>query len=96
MFVVAIDQREASVEIIRYIKHTYPQLRVLTREFDRGHYHEVRDAGADWVVKETFHTALEMGGEALRSMGVHPYRADQLKSVVVERETAHSEELYDV
>lgn len=94
LFVVAIDQRDASVALVRYIKHTYPHIRILARAFDRGHYHEIRNAGADWIVKETFHSALEMGAEALRSLGVHPFRTEQLKTAFIEREIAHSEDLY--
>ncbi|MFA0626578.1 monovalent cation:proton antiporter-2 (CPA2) family protein [Vibrio sp. 10N.222.49.A3] len=94
MLVVAIDNQDSSVELVKYVKHTYPKVKILARAFDRGHSYRLREAGADSVVSETYHSALEMGAEALRSLGHHPFFVEQQKSTYQRVESRKSEKLY--
>ncbi|MEZ9998411.1 monovalent cation:proton antiporter-2 (CPA2) family protein [Vibrio lentus] len=94
MLVVAIDNQDSSVELVKYVKHTYPNVKILARAFDRGHSYRLREAGADSVVSETYHSALEMGAEALRSLGHHPFFVEQQKSTYQRVENRKSEKLY--
>ncbi|MCC4783188.1 potassium transporter [Vibrio splendidus] len=94
MLVVAIDNQDSSVELVKYVKHTYPNVKILARAFDRGHSYRLREAGADSVVSETYHSALEMGAEALRSLGHHPFFVEQQKSTYQRVESRKSEKLY--
>lgn len=73
--VVAIDDRDRALALVHQVKQHYPGVWVLARAFDRGHAYDLRAAGADNVVSETYHSALELGGEALTAFGVHPLRA---------------------
>lgn len=95
LFVLAIDEREKSVELVKYVKHTYPHVKLLVRAFDRLHHYQLREAGADWVINETFHSALAMGAEVLTNLGVHPFQAEQMKNSFLDLEKEHSESLYD-
>ncbi|HSP32339.1 MAG TPA: potassium transporter, partial [Halomonas sp.] len=63
--------------------------------FDRGHGYQLREAGADDVVSETYHSALELGGHALTAMGVHPMRAKQMTWAFVQNEEAHEDDLFE-
>ncbi|NOJ07744.1 monovalent cation:proton antiporter-2 (CPA2) family protein [Vibrio splendidus] len=94
MLVVAIDNQDSSVELVKYVKHTYPKVKILARAFDRGHSYRLREAGADFVESETYHSALEMGAEALRSLGHHPFFVEQQKSTYQRVESRKSEKLY--
>ena len=94
LFVLAIDQRDQAVALVKYIKHSHPHVYILARAFDRGHRYELLEAGADWVVSETFHSALKMGGEVLNQLGMHPFQTEQMKNTFIEREQAHAESLY--
>ncbi|CAK1748645.1 K(+) : H(+) antiporter KefC [Vibrio crassostreae] len=94
MLVVAIDNQDSSVELVKYVKHTYPKVKILARAFDRGHSYRLREAGADFVESETYHSALEMGAEALRSLGHHPFFVEQQKSTYKRVESRKSEKLY--
>jgi monovalent cation:proton antiporter-2 (CPA2) family protein len=96
LFVLAIDEQEQGVELVRHLKHRYPGLKILARAYDRGHHYRLRDAGADFIVSETFHSALDLGAEALRQLGVHPYRAQNLKKAFIRAEYAGHEELYEM
>ncbi|SER61786.1 Kef-type potassium/proton antiporter, CPA2 family (TC 2.A.37.1) [Vreelandella subterranea] len=95
LLVVAIDDRKRAVDMVKYVKHYYPHVWVLARAFDRGHGYQLREAGADDIVSETYHSALEMGGHALTAMGVHPMRAKQMTWAFVQNEEAHEDELFD-
>ncbi|MCY9825940.1 monovalent cation:proton antiporter-2 (CPA2) family protein [Vibrio chagasii] len=94
MLVVAIDNQDSSVELVKYVKHSYPNVKILARAFDRGHSYRLREAGADFVESETYHSALEMGAQALRSLGHHPFFVEQQKSTYQRVESRKSEKLF--
>ena len=94
MLVVAIDNQENSIDLVKYVKHTYPHLKVLVRAFDRGHSYLLRSAGADYIESETYHSALETGAEALRSLGYHPFLVEQQKAAYKRAEDQQSDKLY--
>ena len=95
LLVVAIDDRDRAVQMVEHVKRFYPGVWVLARAFDRGHSYRLREAGADDVVSETYHSALELGGHALTAMGVHPLRAKQMTWAFVETEAAHEDALFE-
>lgn len=80
LIVIAIDQREGVVELARHIKQQHPQVAVLARAYDQVHYYQLRQAGADFIIKETYQAALDMGEEALTRLGYSPLRAAQLRN----------------
>ncbi|MCK2044249.1 monovalent cation:proton antiporter-2 (CPA2) family protein [Chromohalobacter moromii] len=95
LLVVAIDDRDRAVRLVRHVKQLYPAVWVLARAFDRGHGYELREAGADDVVSETYYSALELGGDALTAMGVHPERARRMTQSFVASEKAHEDQLFN-
>ncbi|WP_311063856.1 monovalent cation:proton antiporter-2 (CPA2) family protein [Halomonas sp. DWK9] len=95
LLVVAIDDRDRAIDIVKHVKQFYPNVWVLARAFDRGHGYQLREAGADDVISETYHSALELGGHALTAMGVHPMRAKQMTWAFVQNEDAHADELFE-
>ncbi|MBT2788281.1 MULTISPECIES: monovalent cation:proton antiporter-2 (CPA2) family protein [unclassified Halomonas] len=95
LLVIALDDRDRSVQMVKHVKHAYPHVWVLARAFDRGHGYQLRDAGADDVISETYHSALELGGHALTAMGVHPMRAKQMTWAFVQNEDDHEDELFN-
>ncbi|MDP5054166.1 MAG: cation:proton antiporter, partial [Congregibacter sp.] len=95
LFVVAIDGQEQAIELTRHLKHAYPQLKVLARAYDRGHLYALREAGADWVVSETYYSALQLGKQALRALGYHPFRAENLSASFDKAEARGRDALYE-
>ncbi|OAN13181.1 potassium transporter [Photobacterium jeanii] len=92
--VVAIDHQEHSIELVKYVKHTYPKVKVIARAFDRGHGYLLRQAGADIIESETYHSALEIGGHAMKAMGLHPFYIEQQKFTYKRVEDRKSDKLY--
>ena len=75
LFVVALDDREKSLDIVNLIRKHFPHLRILARAIDRRHASELLRRGVEVVERETFGSALEMGVEALKLLGVRSYKA---------------------
>ncbi|ELI5717284.1 cation:proton antiporter [Vibrio fluvialis] len=94
LLVVAIDNQESSVELVKYVKHTYPHVKVLARAFDRGHGYRLRQAGVDMAVSETYHSALEVGAAAMKTLGFHPFFVEHQKNIYKKVESTHSDGLY--
>ncbi|MCS2610118.1 monovalent cation:proton antiporter-2 (CPA2) family protein [Halomonas dongshanensis] len=95
LLIVAIDDPDRAVALVTHVKHHYPRVWVLARAFDRGHGYRLREAGADDVISETYHSALELGGHALTAMGVHPMRARQMTWAFIDNERASEKELFE-
>ncbi|NLS11879.1 potassium transporter [Vibrio sp. SM6] len=92
--VVAMDTQESATELVKYVKHAYPHVLIIARAFDRGHGYLLRQAGADWIESETYHSALESAGEAMRALGLHPFFIEQQKMTFKRVEARKSESLY--
>ncbi|MDA9557683.1 monovalent cation:proton antiporter-2 (CPA2) family protein [Vibrio sp.] len=95
MLIVAMDNPESSTALVEYVKHTYPNVKVVTRAFDRGHSYQLRKAGADIIESETFHSALELGSRAMKSLGFHAFHVEQKKQAFKKVEVQSSDMLYD-
>ncbi|CAH0525857.1 monovalent cation:proton antiporter-2 (CPA2) family protein [Vibrio hippocampi] len=94
LFVVAIDNREGGVELVKYVKHTYPHVKILARAFDRGHNYQLKQAGADYIESETYHSALELGAQTMKCLGHHPFFVERQKTVFKNIEDRQSGALY--
>ena len=92
LFVIAIDDRERAIQLATYLKTRYPQIAILARAFDQLDYYKLKRAGADFIIKETYHAALNLSCEALSRLGFSPERAERLKNrfIQVEDETGES------
>ena len=95
LFVIAIDEPERAVELARYMKNRHAGVTLLARAFDQIHYYQLKQAGADLIFKETYLSALEVGGAALVRLGFTPSRAEQLKSAFIETEDKASEDMFE-
>jgi monovalent cation:proton antiporter-2 (CPA2) family protein len=78
LLVIAIDDREKAIAMIHIVKMHFPQLKVLARAYDRTHAYELIKAGADFIARATFGSALETGEEALKLLGVSNTRAKRM------------------
>lgn len=95
LLIVAIDNQESSVELVKYVRQAHPTLAILARSFDRGHGYRLRQAGADVVVSETYHSALELGSAALHSLGLHPFNVERKKNAFKRLDHSLSNRLYE-
>ena len=81
LFIVALDDRDRAVTMVEYVRRTYPHICILARAYDVGHMYLLKKAGADLTVRELLDGSLTLGAEALRRLGNHPYRVEQMVRV---------------
>ncbi|QFU76923.1 potassium transporter [Halioglobus maricola] len=94
LLVVAIDEPQRALELVEQVKKHHPHVKILARAYDRMQNFALRHNGADVVISETYHSALEMGEEALLALNYHPFRAQHLKYAFEETEDEISDDLY--
>ncbi len=86
LLVVAIDDAERAVEIVRHARREHPDLHIIARAHDRLHVYALYKAGADDIVRETFDSAVRAARYALEAYGVHPHEAEKLITVFVDHD----------
>ena len=59
-----------NLELVETLKKHFPHLKVMARAVGRFEVHELEKAGADFIVRETFYSALHMGEQALKELGL--------------------------
>ena len=69
LFVLAIDDVEASVKTAEVVRRHFPHLPILARARNRVHLFRLRDLGVKLIWRETFPTSLDMARRALLSLG---------------------------
>ncbi|HET7201084.1 MAG TPA: cation:proton antiporter, partial [Burkholderiales bacterium] len=69
LFVLAIDDVEASVKTAAVVRKHFPQVPILARARNRVHLFRLRDLGVNLIWRETFSASLEMARQALLSLG---------------------------
>lgn len=75
VLVVAIDDSESAVALVRELHREHAHLKVLARAVDTDGEHRLLRGGADRAYGETFETALLMGEDVLELVGMNPLDA---------------------
>ena len=88
VFVLTTDDPDANLRTARMVKRLFPNLRVIARARNRQHAFRLMDMDVR-VVRETFHSSLEIGRHVLESLGVPAEQASERTA----RFRAHDEKL---
>ncbi|RAK64954.1 monovalent cation:proton antiporter-2 (CPA2) family protein [Phenylobacterium kunshanense] len=91
MLLVAIDDPDKAVELVKAATEYFPHLTIVARAFDRRHAYELIKVGGDFVERETFESALAFGRKALLGLGLSERRAGHAVSLFRE----HDQKLFD-
>ena len=75
VFVLAIDDVEASLRTAETVRRNFPHLRILARARNRQHALQLLDMGIDPVIRETYLSSLLMTREVLTTLGLDEERA---------------------
>lgn len=84
---VCIDDPKAATRIIETARQQCPQAKLMVRAFDREHALELVQHDADYVIRETFESALQLGHETVLALGVSAHEAEQLTAEVRRRDS---------
>ena len=69
VFVLAIDDFEASMKTLRVVQESFPHLKVVARARNRQHAYALFGAGVELVVRETFAGSVEASRLTLEELG---------------------------
>ena len=69
---VCVDDKDASNEAMRTLRAHFPNLEILVRAHDRNHLLELQALDANYLIRDTFESSVELGKEGLRRLGVEP------------------------
>lgn len=69
LFVVAVEDVEASVRTVELVKHHFPHLKIFARATDRAHARALRNRNVDFVIRENYASSLEMAEHLLLALG---------------------------
>lgn len=96
LFVLAIDDVEASVRAATIVRKHFPTLPILARARNRVHYFRLRDLGIQVVERETFRSSLEIARQALRRTGFDASAADRAIAIFERHDLDQLEAQYAV
>ena len=69
MLVIAVDERDKTLDIIELAHKYYPHLKIMVRAIDRRHAYQIMQLGVTSFKRETFDSAVNLGVEALILLG---------------------------
>ena len=87
VFVLAIDDVEASIRTVELIRKHFPHLTILARARNRQHAFRLMDLGVHYNIRETLGSSLELSVEVLKALGLSNLKANE----TVQRFRAHDE-----
>src|SRR6266849_2545868 len=96
LFVLAVDDVEASVKTAAVVRKHFPQVPILARARNRVHLFRLRDLGVKLVWRETFPTSLDMARHALLSLGFGIAASERAVSLFKQHDEQRLEAQYAV
>jgi glutathione-regulated potassium-efflux system ancillary protein KefC/glutathione-regulated potassium-efflux system protein KefB len=87
VFVLAIDDVEASVRTAETVIRHFPHLQIIARARNRRHAHWLMDLGIRHIVRETLFSSIAMAERVLESAGVEAHTAREIASQFRERDS---------
>ena len=81
VLVVALDNPDAAVRMVKHARAERPDLHIVARARDRAHVFRLFAAGADDIVRELFDSSLRAGRYVLENVGHSEYEAAQAEQM---------------
>jgi glutathione-regulated potassium-efflux system ancillary protein KefC/glutathione-regulated potassium-efflux system protein KefB len=96
LFVLAIDDVEASVGTAAVVRRHFPQLTILARARNRVHHFRLRDLGVRLIYRETFPASLDVAHQALLQLGFGVAAAQRATTFFKQHDEEQLEKQYAV
>jgi len=80
--IVCVNDKKAATRIVESTRNYCPQVKLLVRAFDREHALELVKHDADYIVRETFESALLLGRQVVLTLGASEHEADAVTEEV--------------
>ena len=96
LFVLAIDDVEASIKTATVVRRHFPDLDILARARNRVHYFRLRDLGVRAIYRDTFPASLDVAHQALLKLGFGVADAQRAVNLFREHDQVQLETQYAV
>ena len=81
VLVVALDDPEAAIKLVRFARSLRSDLHIIARARDRTYVYRLFQAGANDIVRELFDSSLRAGRYVLENLGLSEYEAAEAERV---------------
>ena len=84
--VVCVDHKETTNKIVELVQHEFPLTKLLVRSYDREHALHLAKQNVDYMIRETFESAMLFGGAILEELGVDQSYVEEISQEIRERD----------
>lgn len=84
--VVCVDHKETTNKIVELVQHEFPMAKLLVRSYDREHALHLVKQNVDYMIRETFESAMLFGGAILEELGVDQGDVEEISQEIRERD----------
>ncbi|ENV37535.1 hypothetical protein F959_01474 [Acinetobacter venetianus RAG-1 = CIP 110063] len=84
--VICVDSKETTNRIVELVTHEFPLAKLLVRSYDREHSLHLVKQKVDYMIRETFESAIKFGGVILDRLGVDEDEVKRISDEIRERD----------
>ena len=84
--VVCVDHKETTNKIVELVQHEFPLTKLLVRSYDREHVLHLAKQNVDYMIRETFESAMVFGEAILEELGVDLNEVEEISREIRERD----------
>jgi CPA2 family monovalent cation:H+ antiporter-2 len=81
LLIIAIDDPEQTIKMVKYVRENYPDLHIIARAFDNNHVYDLWAYGCRDIIRENFDSSLRMGRSAFQALGISAEKAEKMVDV---------------
>ena len=86
LLILAIEDKDKTIEIIKLVQRHFPHLKILARAHDVMHMHELNALNIEHIERVMFEGSMSMGKAALRSLGMPNYLVERKAKLFTEHD----------
>ncbi len=96
VLVVALDDPESAIKLVKYARSLRPDLHIIARARDRTYVYRLFQAGASDIVRELFDSSLRAGRYVLENVGLSEFEAAEAERVFYQHDRKTIRELAEL
>jgi monovalent cation:proton antiporter-2 (CPA2) family protein len=96
IFVLAIDDMNASIRTAEAVRRSFPQLKIIARARNRRHAHGLMDLGIEHIFRETMLSSISMSKRVLANLGFDKDEVERIGDKFHARDTRLLEEQHAI
>jgi len=75
VLILAIDEKDKSLEIVDFVKKKFPHIKIFARAYDVRHMFALKDKNADYIRRESYDSSLALASNAVCELGFDHYQS---------------------